>query len=122
MYKKIQCGAEPTANAMDLPLRSTVCDICGVDTNSYNLNYGANSCLSCRAFFRRIVQQNSEAKLKKCKNEGKGRKCEITLATRKSCKRCRFEACKNAGMKTEAVLDESQVILGQFLRIQRSNL
>lgn len=86
--------------------RSTICAVCKVDTNSFHQNYGANTCLSCRAFFRRNIQQNKMSKWK-CKGGGAA-KCQITLETRKRCKKCRFEACVEAGMNAEAVLDEDQ--------------
>ncbi len=81
-----------------------ICAVCKVDTNSSNLNYGAPTCLSCRAFFRRIIQQKLKQELK-CRSGGK---CVITLETRKKCKRCRFEACLKVGMKPDSVLDENQ--------------
>ena len=43
--------------------RSTVCAVCSIDTGSFNLNYGANTCLSCRAFFRRAIQKTRNPKL-----------------------------------------------------------
>ena len=87
--------------------RSRLCAICHEDTHNYNLNYGGNSCLSCRAFFRRIVQQKAREKLK-CKGKGGQQPCEIRPDNRKRCKRCRFEACLTSGMKPALVLDEGQ--------------
>ena len=49
--------------------RSTICAVCSVDTGNFNMNYGANSCLSCRAFFRRVIQAN-KAKTFVCQSQG----------------------------------------------------
>ena len=84
--------------------RANFCAICKVDTHNFNLNYGAPTCLSCRAFFRRIIQQKLKQELR-CRS---GSNCVITVENRKKCKRCRFEACLKAGMKPESVLDETQ--------------
>ncbi len=77
-----------------------------VDTHSTNLNYGALTCLSCRAFFRRIIQQKLKQELK-CRGDGSGN-CSITPENRKKCKRCRFEQCLRSGMRPDAVLNETQ--------------
>ena len=101
-------GAEAPHGA-DAPKRSMICAICFACTNSYHLNYGANSCLSCRAFFRRAVK-GCKPPIKepvfKCKDKGK---CEIDENNRRKCKRCRFDRCKSAGMKPDCVLNEGQV-------------
>ncbi|MBJ7883149.1 hypothetical protein JEM65_21235, partial [Gelidibacter salicanalis] len=60
------------------------------------------TCLSCRAFFRRTVQRDESPKFL-CKGDGKN-PCEINERNRKKCKRCRFQACLTAGMKTDQVM------------------
>ncbi len=85
--------------------RSMVCAICNVDTGSYNLNYGANTCLSCRAFFRRAVQKTRNPQFT-CKNGGN---CEMNEETRRACKACRYQACLNAGMLPECVMKGTEV-------------
>ncbi len=37
--------------------RSKVCAVCGFVSATFHLSYGASACLSCRAFFRRIVNK-----------------------------------------------------------------
>ncbi len=83
-----------------------VCSVCNIPTNSTNLNYGALTCLSCRAFFRRIIQQKLKQELK-CRGSPAG-SCAVTPENRKKCKRCRFEQCLKMGMRPDAVLNESQ--------------
>ncbi len=106
------CGSSPKSMMMspgpssDSHLRTQVCAICQISTNSYHLNYGVSSCLSCRAFFRRIVQQKMKTAMK-CKG-GTGGACNITPENRKKCKKCRYEACLRAGMKSDAVFNEDQ--------------
>ena len=42
------------------PEKRKECDVCGDDSDSrQHLNYGANVCFSCRAFFRRAHQQSA---------------------------------------------------------------
>lgn len=84
--------------------RSKVCSICKGESETYHLNYGASSCFSCRAFFRRAIQKDRNPKFV-CKRGGK---CEITLKTRKQCRKCRYEACLQNGMAPDAVLNSMQ--------------
>eukprot|EP00094_Tigriopus_californicus_P013670 TCALIF_13227-PA protein Name:"Similar to thrb Thyroid hormone receptor beta (Paralichthys olivaceus)" AED:0.35 eAED:0.38 QI:0/0/0/0.5/1/1/2/0/516 len=84
--------------------RSKVCSICKGESETYHLNYGASSCFSCRAFFRRAIQKDRDPKFV-CKRGGK---CEITLKTRKQCRKCRYEACLQNGMAPDAVLNSMQ--------------
>jgi len=86
-------------------LRSTVCAICRVDTGNFNLNYGANTCLSCRAVFRRAIQKTRAPNFV-CKFGGG---CQITEASRRVCKACRYQACLNAGMKPTCVMKGEEV-------------
>ncbi len=85
--------------------RSTVCAICKVDTGNFNLNYGANTCLSCRAFFRRAIQKTRTPNFV-CKLKGR---CEINEETRRTCKKCRFDRCVLAGMNADCVMRGEQV-------------
>ncbi len=104
------CDSPPSPSmsysSADAASRSQVCAICNISTNSYHLNYGVSSCLSCRAFFRRIVQQKMKTQMK-CKGASENN-CQITPENRKKCKKCRYEACIRAGMKADAVMSEDQ--------------
>ena len=85
------------------PLTGT-CDACGKVATQQHLNYGANTCLGCRAFFRRIVQRQCKDKLR-CKGgnaRGEG-PCKVS-GTKGRCQRCRFERCLAAGMREECVM------------------
>ena len=79
------------------------CRICG-EAAAKHVHYGAVTCFSCRAFFRRSIQ-NGHPKNYSCR---KGGKCIITLKTRKNCQKCRFDACLAAGMKTSWVLTDDE--------------
>lgn len=83
------------------------CPICREKAFKNHLNYGAISCYSCRAFFRR-THNDSEAPPKfKCKS-GKN-SCDIVgKVQRRCCKACRYRACLQAGMSPKAVLKEGQ--------------
>ena len=94
--------------------RSRICLICGGPAETYHLNYGASTCLSCRAFFRRTVQNDRMDKLV-CKGSGMQGVCVITLKTRKRCQKCRFAKCLKVGMQPECVLNEE----GKRLRFRK---
>lgn len=79
------------------------CGVCG-EAAAKHVHYGATTCFSCRAFFRRSIQ-NGSAKQYNCK---KGGHCDITLKTRKNCQKCRLEKCFTAGMKASWVLTEEE--------------
>lgn len=103
-------GSQASANAnmllsQEMELRrSKICQICRTDSDSYHLNYGAPTCLSCRAFFRRVIQ-NQKLDGLTCKKSGN---CDIAFDARSRCRKCRMEACLRAGMKPEAVMNELQ--------------
>ena len=84
------------------PKRSRTCQVCRGPTETYHLNYGASACFSCRAFFRRVIQQDKRHRFV-CKGGGD---CQVTPKTRRRCQRCRFDQCLRAGMKAECVLNE----------------
>lgn len=83
---------------------SKECAVCGITSETFHLNYGASTCFSCRAFFRRAIERSRNPKFV-CK---KGGTCEVNPVSRKSCRKCRFNKCLTAGMKTDFVLDDSQ--------------
>jgi hypothetical protein len=109
------CGSRPSQNEEDLaqqqdssskiePKRSRVCFVCGGPTETFHLNYGASTCFSCRAFFRRAIQKTRNPNFE-CKHGGR---CVVTLKTRRRCQKCRWDLCIAAGMKPEFVLDDGQ--------------
>ena len=69
-----------------------------------NHNSGKQVCASCRAFFRRSVQ-SKYYQIFFCK---RGESCEVTLATRRSCQRCRFKKCLESGMRVSWVLTDGE--------------
>ncbi|XP_076333593.1 thyroid hormone receptor beta-like isoform X1 [Tachypleus tridentatus] len=79
-----------------------VCGVCGDRAKSYH--FGGISCDSCKAFFRRSVQ-NEGYKNFHCPYEGK---CEITLSSRKCCQYCRFQKCVSIGMEKGWVMTEEE--------------
>ena len=79
------------------------CHVCG-DKAIAHLHYGGICCYSCKAFFRRAVQNGKEASYK-CKA---GSECEVSQQTRRGCQKCRFEKCLRVGMTASWVLSEEQ--------------
>ncbi|TRY72727.1 hypothetical protein TCAL_00265 [Tigriopus californicus] len=82
---------------------SSVCPICQ-SSEPHFLHYDGLSCYSCRAFFRRAHQKTRNPKFT-CVFNGR---CEITVRNRRSCRKCRYDLCLQAGMRPELVLDEAQ--------------
>ncbi|TRY79761.1 hypothetical protein TCAL_08104 [Tigriopus californicus] len=86
------------------PKRSKICSVCNDTSKNFHLNYGAPTCSSCRAFFRRAHRRTVSSELV-CQF---GNSCQITPETRRNCSKCRFDQCINVGMKVSLVLDEGQ--------------
>ena len=65
------------------------CSVCLEPTDNNHLHYGAITCFSCRAFFRRANQKSSISKksIYICKQENS---CDISFKNRKKCQKCRF--------------------------------
>ena len=91
---------------MDLSVaKKPLCHICHETAYRDHLNYGAISCYSCRAFFRRIHKITLDKPKFICKFGGT---CEINLKTRRKCKKCRYDFCVRAGMQAKSVLKEGE--------------
>eukprot|EP00094_Tigriopus_californicus_P006619 TCALIF_06374-PA protein Name:"Similar to Hr39 Nuclear hormone receptor FTZ-F1 beta (Drosophila melanogaster)" AED:0.57 eAED:0.57 QI:0/0/0/0.5/1/1/2/0/509 len=81
-----------------------VCPVCGQVTKYNQLkNYGAYSCFSCRAFFRRS-HENTRNPDFICRKNGE---CDIQLNKRKKCRKCRYDRCVEIGMRQDRILDDS---------------
>lgn len=91
-------GAFPSSTFITRVIMSAVTDSCAVcgdrATKLRYSHYGATSCFSCRAFYRRAIEKGSFRNYA-CSLEGT---CEITTKTRKKCPFCRFSKCKRVGM------------------------
>ncbi|CAG2117236.1 unnamed protein product [Medioppia subpectinata] len=79
-----------------------VCRVCGDRAKSYH--FGGISCDSCKAFFRRSVQNDAFLNFH-CPYD---RNCEITINSRKSCQFCRFKKCTAIGMEKTWVMSEEE--------------
>ena len=79
------------------------CGVCG-DAAAKHVHYGATTCFSCRAFFRRSIQ-NGAAKQYNCRIANN---CQIMVKTRIKCQKCRLDKCMDAGMKISWVLTEDE--------------
>ncbi|KAL3211143.1 hypothetical protein MRX96_000828 [Rhipicephalus microplus] len=84
-------GSVNPESGTNKPWPPRICGVCGDRAKSYH--FGGISCDSCKAFFRRSVQNESHFQ---CPNRGN---CRITLASRKSCQACRFAKCLAIGME-----------------------
>ena len=87
---KKQSSRKPRDSNKPNPLISSTekCKVC-LEPAAKHIHYGAVTCFSCRAFFRRSIQNRSSESYK-CRKDNH---CDITLKSRKSCQRCRFERC-----------------------------
>jgi len=79
------------------------CKICG-ERAARHVHYGAITCFSCRAFFRRSLQNKTAAKYI-CRRKST---CEINVKTRKNCQYCRYMKCLAIGMNPNYVLSEEE--------------
>jgi len=95
-------GARPHAQ-VHLLSPTDKCKVCN-EPAAKHVHYGAMTCFSCRAFFRRSIQ-NKTAATYVCR---RSRNCEINLRTRKNCQFCRYAKCISAGMKPSWVLSEDE--------------
>ncbi|KAL8620638.1 hypothetical protein ACOMHN_029528 [Nucella lapillus] len=92
----------------DKPLRrkrrmkgQKTCTVCGDLAQSHN--FGALTCETCKAFFRRNAFKRKELQI--CVfNTG----CTITKATRRFCAPCRLKKCYSVGMDPELILDDEE--------------
>ena len=81
-----------------MPGLTEMCSVCSSPAPPH-MHYGAIVCFSCRAFFRRAIHRKFECVYKGTKD------CMWALdpRTRAWCKKCRFDRCLEAGMKTYLV-------------------
>ena len=80
-----------------------VCPICGHEAGKHS-HYGGKGCASCRAFFRRSVQNKSYQNFACAKNKN----CAIDSKSWKSCRYCRFQRCLDSGMKPSWVMNDEE--------------
>lgn len=78
------------------------CGVCGDVAKSFH--FGGLSCDSCKAFFRRSVQNDNYLQFQ-CAQIGE---CVISLANRKSCQFCRMKSCFAIGMEKSWVMTEEE--------------
>ncbi|CAF1193689.1 unnamed protein product [Adineta ricciae] len=80
-----------------------ICAICGGRAIGYN--YNVSSCSSCKAFFRRHVNQSlDEMQCLLGQNQ-----CSLSHETRRrKCQKCRLHRCFEAGMKKEFMFSEEE--------------
>ncbi|TRY67719.1 hypothetical protein TCAL_02933 [Tigriopus californicus] len=81
------------------------CQICQ-DPAIRHLHYGAITCFSCKAFFRRTSQSKAYEKFM-CKSTGE---CNVLHKLRKKCRKCRYEKCIRVGMKPSLVLSDEEKV------------
>lgn len=79
------------------------CKVCE-EPAAKHIHYGAVSCFSCRAFFRRSIQNNT-ALAYVCRRK---KDCQINLKTRRNCQYCRYERCLAMGMQPSWVLSQEE--------------
>lgn len=77
-----------------------LCGVCG--DKAFGFNFGALTCESCKAFFRRNAIKDKEFR---CLFKDD---CEVNVRTRRFCQRCRLHKCFAIGMKKECILSEAE--------------
>lgn len=99
---------ENTTKSDSCQLDDCLCLICNSGNAGRHKHYGGKACASCRAFFRRSVE-NDAYKRFECPSFNKiGYECEIDSKSWGSCRYCRFQKCLLAGLRTSLVLTQKQ--------------
>ena len=78
------------------------CSVCLIKNVKVGKHYGAVTCYSCRAFFRRSQDRKRPLRCKLSNS------CEIGPDIGKSCPKCRYEKCLRVGMQPHLVLNEQE--------------
>ena len=78
------------------------CSVCLIKNVKVGKHYGAITCYSCRAFFRRSQDRKRPLRCKLSNS------CEIGPDIGKSCPKCRYEKCLQVGMQPHLVLNEQE--------------
>ncbi|CAF0728040.1 unnamed protein product [Didymodactylos carnosus] len=68
------------------------CQVCGDESSGYH--FGAFTCESCKAFYRRVLHGTQDIK-HSCESPQ-----DINKSNRKDCRACRYEKCARVGMST----------------------
>ena len=79
------------------------CEVCG--DKASGVHYRVLSCEGCKGFWRRTIQKGMTDKYT-CKVWTDD--CEVTKDTRGRCQRCRYLACKKAGMIPDLVMSDEE--------------
>ena len=86
----------------------TLCPVCNDGNAGRHKHYGGKACPSCRAFFRRAVENDGYKKFECAYSYKTNFECEIDSKSWGSCRYCRFQKCLYAGLKTSSVLTQRQ--------------
>ena len=87
--------------------RKTLCPICHEGDPGKHKHYGGKACTSCRAFFRRSVENEAYTRFKCIYSDeidSSGNHCLISSRSWVSCRYCRFHKCLSSGLKVSLVL------------------
>ena len=97
-------NASPHITKADGSSSDELCPVCLCQASEYRY-YGARSCQSCRAFFRRAVKKPGGHTTLKCRGTGN---CTVDSQSWRSCRSCRFQRCLRAGMNPRWVLNDEE--------------
>ncbi len=89
------------------PIHCSVCNIAPRKNEKNYTHYGAVTCISCKAFFRRAIRNPKALVTFRCQMiHGQ---CDVTGAkNRTKCKQCRYMRCLKAGMNPCQVLTDEE--------------
>ena len=118
----IQASIQQNMKLQDTIKTKMTCPVCNEGDAGCHKHYGGKACISCRAFFRRSVQ-NDAYKDFACVNSENGTNlsCDINSKSWSSCRYCRFQQCLGSGLKVSLVLTKSQRDLRQTKRTNKPN-
>ena len=100
-----EASSQPPAAKKKYPTVPTTekCLVCS-EPAAKHMHYGAITCFSCKAFFRRAVQNNAANDFICRANDD----CDIAIQSRKHCQKCRYQRCIKIGMKPGWVLSKAE--------------
>ena len=112
IYDPLTQRTEKVMDSQDISTKITIlCPICENGDAGNHKHYGGKACTSCKAFFRRSVE-NEAYKMFSCTNKERdnviGFNCPINSKSWKSCRYCRFQKCMTSGLQISLVLTPTQ--------------
>ena len=107
-------GLDDSEDVLKPLTKTKMCQVCEENSASHR-HYGGQSCLSCKAFFRRAVTSSKRERVCKFRKVPDSE----ALCTVKKCAACRFKRCRDSGMMQDLVLSGKKEALKHVGRVNK---